>query len=83
MPQSTVKHAGKKTKKQRKKTKVIIAHLATERSLMQSGPSSRPYVDVESDSQQLLDYPEILTWNFVFGDKGTELHNKASKRCRT
>ena len=60
----------------KKQTKnAIIEHLATERSLMQSGPSSCPYVDVQSDSQQLLNHPEVLTRTFVFGDKGQELHN--------
>ena len=70
-----------KNKKERNKTKMIIkhlvqrkntiiAHLATERSLMQSGSSSCPYVDVQSDSQQLLNHSEVLTRNFEFGDKG-------------
>ena len=44
---------------------------------MQSCSSSSPYVDVQSNSQQLLNHPEVLTRKFGFGDK--ELHNKASK----
>ena len=57
---------------QRKNT--IIAHLATERSLMQSGSSSCSHVDVQSDSQQLLNHPDQgIDSNFVFGDK--ELHD--------
>ena len=37
--------------KQTKKRDYIIKHLATERSLMQSRSSSRPYIDVQSDSR--------------------------------
>ena len=39
------------------------SHLAAEGSLVESGSSRRPHVDVEPDPQQLLDHPASSFYN--------------------